>query len=106
MFLSESLASHHKKFPDKSLLLEVKQLKDIVLQLKQDTSRDVREPLLVISEELLQSTIFKEEEEKIDEETESNKDERDSDVILQIILSLIDKVIDQKEGVNGLSSES
>ena len=51
MFLSEGLANHHKKYKDKSLIKEMQSLKKLVLELLNDKSRDVREPLLSINED-------------------------------------------------------
>ena len=51
MFLSEALANHHKKYKDKSLIKELKSLKRLVKELLNDKNRDVREPLLIMSDE-------------------------------------------------------
>lgn len=48
MQLSESLATHHKKDPAHSLINEIQSLREMVNHLLNDSSRDVREPLMGI----------------------------------------------------------
>lgn len=56
MQLADTLAAHYTKFEDRSLISEIDSLKTLVLELKKDSSRDVKQSLSCIPERVLTLT--------------------------------------------------